>query len=92
MQKYSSLCTKFGVGAVFSILGLIGLTGSVQGAFILGGGEDYAILFEGAGGNTLQVTNVTINGNVGVGNTGQMTDSGPSTISGRIDFSPVRLQ
>src|SRR5450759_249044 len=55
--------------------------------FILGGGENYAVLFEGAGGNTLQITNVTINGNVGGGDTGQATDSGPSTINGRIDFS-----
>lgn len=87
MKRYSSLRTKFGIGAVFSIIGLTGLTGSVRADFILGGGEDYAILFEGTGGNTLQVTNTTINGNVGVGNTGQMTDSGPSTINGRIDFS-----
>jgi hypothetical protein len=56
-------------------------------AFILGGGENYAILFQGTGGNTLQVTNVTVNGNVGVASTGKMTDSGPSTINGRIDFS-----
>jgi hypothetical protein len=48
---------------------------------------NYALLFEGAGGNTLQITNVTINGNVGVGGTGQATDSGPSIINGRIDFS-----
>jgi hypothetical protein len=33
------------------------------------------------------VTNVSITGNVGVGGMGQMTDSGPSTINGRIDFS-----
>jgi len=56
-------------------------------AFMLGGGEDYAILFQGTGGNTLQITNVTINGNVGVADSGQATDSGPSTINGRIDFS-----
>lgn len=55
--------------------------------FSIDGGSDYAILFEGGGGNTLQVTNVTTNGNVGVGNTGKLTDSGPSTINGRIDFS-----
>jgi PEP-CTERM motif len=68
-------------------------------AFVLGDASDYAILFEGGGGNTLQITNVTTNtagsgagqgggiGNIGVGNTGQATDSGPSFISGRIDFS-----
>ena len=56
-------------------------------SFILGGAENYAVLFEGFGGNTLQVTNVTITGNVGIGFTGQMTDSGPSSIFGGIDFS-----
>ena len=47
----------------------------------------YGLLFEGAGGNTLHITNVTVNGNVGVGLTGKASDSGPSTISGRVDFS-----
>ena len=49
--------------------------------------SQYGLLFEGAGGNTLQITNVTVNGNVGVGMTGKATDSGPSTVNGRIDFS-----
>lgn len=49
--------------------------------------SNYAVLFEGAGGNTLQITNVTVNGNVGVGLTGQATVSGPSDINGAINFS-----
>lgn len=48
---------------------------------------DYAVLFEGNGGKTLSITNVTIKGNVGVGGSGKLTDSGPSTINGRIDFA-----
>jgi len=56
-------------------------------AFNLGGGENYAILFEGVGNNHLQVTNVTVNGNIGVGNTGIYSDSGPSTVTGTVDFS-----
>ena len=76
----ASIIAGFGV--------LLGPMSAQQGwAFSLGGGSDYAILFEGAGANTLQVTNVTINGNVGVGMTGKMTDSGPSTISGQVFFS-----
>src|ERR1700747_1590079 len=51
------------------------------------GATGYGVLFEGGGTNTLQVTNVTVNFNVGVGGTGLMTDSGPSTITGEIDFS-----
>lgn len=58
-----------------------------QAAFLLGGGENYALLFQGGGNNTLQITNVTINGNVAVAGSGQATDSGPSTINGGIDFS-----
>src|SRR5258705_8065913 len=53
----------------------------------LGAASDYAILFQGAGNNTLQITNVTVNGNVGVGGTGKSTDGGPSTINGRVDFA-----
>ncbi len=47
----------------------------------------YALLFEGGGHNTLQITNVTVNGNIGVGNTGLSTVSGPATINGGINFS-----
>lgn len=53
----------------------------------LGVASNYAVLYEGTGGHTLQITNVTVNGNVGVGGTGLATDSGPSTINGAIDFS-----
>ena len=49
--------------------------------------SQYAVLYEGTGGNTLHITNVTINGNVGVGGTGKVSDSGPSTVNGRLDFS-----
>jgi hypothetical protein len=52
-----------------------------------GGGTDYPVLYEGTGGNKLQVTNVTINGNAGVGGTGKARFNGPGTISGRFDFS-----
>jgi hypothetical protein len=47
----------------------------------------YAVLYEGTGGHNLQITNVTITGNIGVGGTGVVMDNGPSTITGRLDFS-----
>jgi hypothetical protein len=53
----------------------------------LGGGENYALLFQGGGGNTLHVTNVTLGGNIGVAGTGNFQDAGPSTVSGRVDFA-----
>jgi choice-of-anchor A domain-containing protein len=49
--------------------------------------KNYTVLYEGLGGNTLHVTNVTVDGNIGVGNTGKVSDSGPSTVNGRLDFS-----
>src|ERR1700719_579736 len=49
--------------------------------------SQYAVLYEGTGGHNLQITNVTIDGNIGVGGTGKVKDSGPSTIAGRLDFS-----
>ena len=48
--------------------------------------SQYAVLYEGTGGNTMHITNVTINGNVGVGGTGKVSDSGPSAVNGRLDF------
>jgi hypothetical protein len=53
----------------------------------LGAAADYAVLYEGTGGHNLQITNVTINGNIGVGGTGAVHFSGPGTITGRLDFS-----
>jgi choice-of-anchor A domain-containing protein len=54
---------------------------------ILSDASGYAVLFEGTGGHNLSITNVTINGNVGVGGTGAVQFSGPGTINGRVDFS-----
>src|SRR5260370_14420876 len=48
---------------------------------------NFAILYEGTGGHNLQITNVTVNGNIGVDGTGVVQDNGPSTINGRLDFS-----
>ena len=53
----------------------------------LGAAADYAVLYEGTGGHNLQITNVTINGNIGVGGTGKVQFNGPGTINGRLDFS-----
>jgi hypothetical protein len=45
--------------------------------------SNYAVLYENGGNNTLQITNVTVNGSIGVGNpagsSGAVHDSGPST-------------
>ena len=53
----------------------------------LGVAGQYAVLYEGTGGHNLSISNVTVNGNVGVGGTGVVQFSGPGTIGGRLDFS-----
>jgi choice-of-anchor A domain-containing protein len=53
----------------------------------LGEAANYAVLYEGTGGHNLSISNVTINGNVGVGGTGVVQFSGPGTIAGTLDFS-----
>jgi hypothetical protein len=74
--------------ALLSLLTLLSVSSaSCFADILLGDAKSFALLFEGAGGNTLQVTNVAVNGSIGVGGTGKMTDSGPSTINGGIYFS-----
>ena len=58
-------------------------------ALILGDAANYVVLYEGTGGHNLQISNVTINGNIGVGGSGVVQDNGPSTINGGIDFSAM---
>jgi choice-of-anchor A domain-containing protein len=55
--------------------------------FSLGAAANYAVLYEGTGGHNLSISNVTVNGNVGVGGTGVVQFGGPGTISGELDFS-----
>jgi hypothetical protein len=60
---------------------------AARAGFVLGAASNFAILYEGNGNNTLQITNITVNYNIGVGGIGKLTDSGPSTVNGNIDFS-----
>jgi hypothetical protein len=60
-------------------------------SLILGDAANYVVLYEGTGGHNLQITNVTVNGNIGVGGTGVVQDNGPSTINGRLDFSAANI-
>jgi hypothetical protein len=71
------------------IVGIVGLSGTLAHAGIipLGTAGNYAVLYEGIGGHNLQIANVTINGNIGVGGTGVVQYNGPGTITGNVDFS-----
>jgi hypothetical protein len=55
--------------------------------FSLGNASDFAVLYEGTGGNTLNTNNGNITGNIGVGGTGTFAASGPGTITGTVEFS-----
>jgi hypothetical protein len=49
---------------------------------------NYAVLYTGGGGKTLNITNDTVSGNIGIGGTGQFhADSSQSVINGRLDFA-----
>jgi choice-of-anchor A domain-containing protein len=48
---------------------------------------NYAVLYEGTGGDTLHIANASITGNIGVGGTGGVHINGPDTLNGTIDFS-----
>lgn len=69
------------------LLAILVLAPEARAGYVLGAASNFAVLYEGGGNNTLQITNVTVNFNIGVGGTGKLTDSGPSTVNGAIDFS-----
>jgi hypothetical protein len=68
-------------------------------SFALGAAANYAILFEGAGNNTLGIANSTTNtagtgagqgggiGNIGVGGTSAVSVTGTGGVNGNVDFA-----
>jgi choice-of-anchor A domain-containing protein/uncharacterized repeat protein (TIGR01451 family) len=56
------------------------------GTLPLGDAGNYAVLYQGTGGHNLQITDVTINGSIGVGGTGHVQFNSMGTIGGRLDF------
>lgn len=86
-----SCCARFGgagvVVSAFAIASCILACMANGDTLPLGQAADYAVLYTGGGGNQLSISNVTVNGNVGVGGIGTVHFSGPGTIAGRLDFS-----
>ena len=82
------------LGAAVGILALGGSTvhAGLQG-FDLGDAANYAVIFQGGGGNQLNINNPsglfanTDTGNIGIAGTGQLAVSGPLVINGRVDFA-----
>lgn len=62
------------------------LTGSLADA------SNFAVLYEGNGNNQLSTTNVTVNGNIGIGDpsgstTAFLNASGPGTLNGNVEYA-----
>jgi uncharacterized repeat protein (TIGR01451 family) len=73
--------------------GLVGVNSGVNPNTYLGAAGDYGVVYiVSSGTHTLQITNVTIGANIGVGSsvggsgTGKVSFGGPGTITGRLDF------
>src|SRR5712691_69742 len=62
-----------------------------RAGFSLGDASNFAVLFEGNGGNTLNFNNSNITGNIGIGATGKWADaggcSGQCLVNGLVEFS-----
>jgi hypothetical protein len=70
-----------------AVLAFFGCVQHLHAGFSLDGANNYAVLYEGNGGNTLSFNNSTLTGNIGIGATGKAQLNGPGTITGTFSFS-----
>jgi hypothetical protein len=67
-------------------------------SFSLGDAANYAVIFQGGGGNRLNINNgaglnhSAVDGNIGIAGTGSLQLSGPLTINGNVDFAGTYVQ
>jgi fibronectin-binding autotransporter adhesin len=84
--------------AVLAALGTVALSFAMGGStvyagFDLGDAANYGVLFQGGGGNQLNINNgpglagLAANGNIGIGGTGALQLSGPLVVNGNVDFA-----
>jgi len=68
------------------------LASPAHAQFSLGTASNYVVLYEGGGGNTLNVNNFASiwSGNIGIGGTGKFAATGPGTFNGSIQFSAAK--
>jgi hypothetical protein len=74
------------IGALTVCLG-VATAFQASASFSLGDAANYAVLYEGGGGQTLSFNNSLVTGNFGIGLTGQAQLNGPGTITGSFNFS-----
>jgi choice-of-anchor A domain-containing protein len=87
MTKIPGASQLFAMSAMAFLTAFLLVPCASADGFSLGDAGNYAVLYEGTGGHNLSISNVTVNGNVGVGGTGVVQFSGPGTINGKLDFS-----
>ena len=87
-MHHNTTSVRWGVFPVTLLFGAVTIQ-QASAALILGDAANYVVLYEGTGGHNVQITNVTVNGNIGVGGSGVVQDNGPSIIKGGIDFSAM---
>jgi hypothetical protein len=73
------------------LLAALVLPQAARAGFTLGDAANFAVLYEGTGGNTLNFSNSNISGNIGIGGTGKWADAGGCAptcfINGVVEFS-----
>src|SRR5205807_6800722 len=82
-----SLFSLAGLGAL-AVMSLI--MPQAQATVITGDALNFAVLYSGTGGHNLSISNVTVNGNIGVGGTGVVQFNGPGTINGAVEFAAAQ--
>jgi hypothetical protein len=96
MSEFKPRCGFPGVAAVAALrLGFVAMVAATGWAvlqayagFVLpGDSQNFAVLYEGNGGNTLNFNNSQITGDIGIGSTGKFAGNGPGTITGTVKFS-----
>lgn len=79
---------------ILALAAALAVPQAAQAEFVLGDASNYAVLYEGNGGNTLNYNNSTVTGNIGIGTgvlgtTGKFAGNGPGTITGTVQFSAL---
>lgn len=80
---------------VIAVAGFIGWACQLHATFSLGDAGNYAVMYEGNGGQQLQINNgpgpggLAVNGDIGIGGTGRLQLSGPLIINGDVNFSSL---
>jgi hypothetical protein len=87
------LAAAFGIAP----LALTSANAASLAGYDLGDAANYGVLFEGGGGNQLNINNgpgingLAMNGDIGIGGTGTLQLSGPLTLNGNVDFAGANV-